>query len=141
MEFSLFAPFGAHANIMAQLPARKPPDPSRVESPQNTEKARAHMHNATGDHAEAQQFKQTGQTKNSVSGTDSGAGSDPDPKDLTGPPPSFDLNVLEMDRKLQQQLALIETERAAADHTGLRRADGQNDHTTDPVTKTPEPDA
>lgn len=110
MEFSIFAPFGAHANIMAQLPARKPPDPSRVESPDHTGKTRADMHNATGEHSETQQLKRH----------TSPPETEPDPKDLTGPPPSFDLNVLEMDRKLQQQLARIETERAAADHTGVQ---------------------
>lgn len=111
MEISAFAPFGAHANIMAQLPARKPPDPTRVESPPDAGKARAEMHNSNSEHGDAGQLKHNG-----------GSASDLDAKDLTGPPPSFDLNVLEMDRKLQQQLARIETERATADSTGLKPA-------------------
>lgn len=103
MEFMLPAPLGAQANVLAKIPVRKPPDISKVETAPNAGKARADMHNATsqGDPVQDGLVQSTRELDDDIG-----------PDTLAGPPPSFQVNVLEMDQKLQQKLAVIESERA-----------------------------
>ncbi|WP_432448941.1 hypothetical protein [Aliiroseovarius marinus] len=95
MDFSLPSPLGAHATLSGQLPVRKPPDSSRVETAPDTGKTRADMHNSK-DHGEdgASLTKLAQQLL--------------DPDQPVGPPPSFQMNVLEMEQELQHRLASIE---------------------------------
>lgn len=95
MDFSIPSPLGAHATLSGQLPVRKPPDSSRVETAPDTGKTPADMHNSK-DHGEdgATLTKMAQQLL--------------DPDQPVGPPPSFQMNVLEMEQELQHRLASIE---------------------------------
>lgn len=97
MEFTLPSALGAQASIAARQPARKAPDPTRVEKTDTTGKPRADAHNSQ-DHGRQENLHQP-----------------PDPDQPVGPPPSFQLNILEMERELQQRLATIELSRRLVD--------------------------
>ena len=103
MEFTIPAPLGAHANLLAQTPVRKPPDLSKVETAPDAGKARADMHNSK-DHG------QTPQKTEPRTGLSDRL--DIDTNQPVGPPPSFQVNVLEMEHRLQQKLARLEAVRA-----------------------------
>ncbi|MCI2394002.1 hypothetical protein [Aliiroseovarius sediminis] len=105
MEFTIAAPLGAQANLIANSPARKAPDTSKVEATPNAGKARADLHNSAKQHDPAQDRRHL---------APSALEDDVSPDTLAGPPPSFRLNLLELDQKLQQQLARIETQRTHA---------------------------
>ncbi len=104
MELTRPAPLGAHASLLANTPVRKPPDSSKVEAAPGAGKPRADMHNTQTHH----DVLPAPERKTSTA-AEAGAGIDPDT--LTGPPPSFQLNVLELDQKLQQKLARLESGR------------------------------
>ncbi|MCK0143129.1 hypothetical protein [Aliiroseovarius sp. F20344] len=114
MEFTLSSALGAQASIAARQPARKAPDPTRVEKANNTGKPRADAHNSQ-DHGTQRILHQP-----------------PDPDQPVGPPPSFQLNILEMERELQQRLAKIEVSR-----TLVNEASAPN--STPPATQTDDP--
>ena len=99
MEFTFPAPLGAQASLMAQVPVRKPPDSSKVEAAPDASKTRADMHNAT-QHGSGNDVDKH-ETEEDIR-----------PDTLAGPPPTFLINVLEMEQKLQQQLARLEADRA-----------------------------
>ncbi|WP_371168135.1 hypothetical protein [Aliiroseovarius sp. 2305UL8-7] len=120
MEFTVPAPLGAHASLLAQMPTRKPPDSSKVEAAPDAGKARAHMHNSNR-HGTADDGEH-------ISRAD--VDEDIRPDTLAGPPPTFQINVLEMEQKLQQQLALIEAERAQQNQPSLPKSD-QPDNSED----------
>ncbi|MCK8482891.1 hypothetical protein MUY21_02475 [Aliiroseovarius sp. S2029] len=108
MEFTIPAPLGAQASLLANMPVRKMPDSTKVEAAPNAGKARADMHNSARHGAD-----QSRQSEVTPRPSDLPV----DPETLAGPPPSFQLNVLELDQKLQQQLARLETHRAHAQQT------------------------
>lgn len=111
MEFTLPSPLGAQATLAAQQPARQAPDPARVEKAPKAGKARADAHNAS-DHSNAQ-------TLNSNQKRD---GIEPplDPEQPVGPPPTFQMNVLEMERELHQRLTQLEISRSLGDQPPLQ---------------------
>lgn len=116
MEFTIPAPLGAQATIAAQQPVRPAPDPTRVEKAPKTDKARADAHNAN-DHNNAQ-VANPGQRRETVEPP-------PDPNQPVGPPPTFQMNVLEMKRELHQRLAQIEFSRGLEDQSAFQRTDAE----------------
>ena len=121
MEFTIPAPLGAQASLMAQVPVRKPPDSSKVEAAPDAGKTRADMHNAT-QHGSG----------NEVDKHDTEEDIRPDT--LAGQPPTFLINVLEMEQKLQQQLARLEADRAQDTKIDLPASDQSqgSDHMSEP---------
>ncbi|SEW26148.1 hypothetical protein SAMN05444851_2543 [Aliiroseovarius sediminilitoris] len=120
MEFTIPAPLGAQASLLANTPARKPPDSSKIEAAPNAGKARADMHNSKNPSAASQARDKAAPTSSEV---------EIEPDTLAGPPPSFQVNILELDQKLQQKLARLETERARDqqdDRIGTASADDDN---------------
>ncbi len=111
MEFTIPSPLGAQATIAAQQPARPAPDPTRVEKAPRAGKARADTHNAT-NHGNTQAPSNRA-NRNATEPP-------PDPNQPVGPPPSFQVNVLEMERELQQRLAQIELSRSLEDQSSLQ---------------------
>ena len=103
MEFVLPSPLGTHATLTAQQPARPAPNPARVEKAPSSGKSRADAHN-TEDHGNTKSLPEM--LRKDVFSPP------PDPDQPVGPPPTFQLNVLEMERQLQQRLAQIEFSRA-----------------------------
>lgn len=103
MEFTIPVPLGAQASLLANTPVRKPPDSSKVETAPDAGKARSDMHNS---------HKQSPPLNGRETVARRLADEEIRPDTLAGPPPSFQVNVLEMDQRLQQKLARIETVRA-----------------------------
>ncbi|MCK0139324.1 hypothetical protein [Aliiroseovarius sp. F47248L] len=108
MEFTIPASMGAQANLLANLPVRKPPDSTKVEIVPDAGKARADMHNTEHHNTAFPAQNKTAPPTTSV---------EVEPDTLAGPPPSFQVNVLELDQMLQQKLARLETERARGYHS------------------------
>ncbi|SPF76889.1 hypothetical protein ALP8811_01906 [Aliiroseovarius pelagivivens] len=127
MEFTIPSPLGAQATIAAQQPARPAPDPTRVEKASKAGKTRADTHNAT-DHGNTQ-TQRHGAKRNA-------AKPPPDPNQPVGPPPSFQLNVLEMERELQQRLAQIEFSRSLEDQNTLQVTDADPENPVEPTSDT-----
>ena len=127
MEFTKPAPLGAQGSLLANTPARKPPDSSKVETAPDAGKARADMHNSTKQHTP---FSGRETAARTASEDEIG------PDTLAGPPPSFQVNVLEMDQQLQQKLARIETDRARAQQDDQSVAKLGNDDGSDDAPNT-----
>ncbi|NDW53518.1 hypothetical protein [Aliiroseovarius sp. PrR006] len=106
MEFTVPSPLGAHATLMAQRPTRPAPDPTRVEKSPTAGETRADPHN-TQEHGNTQSLIRT-ETRDMLAPP-------PDPDQPVGPPPTFQMNVLEMERELHQRLAQIELERSLSE--------------------------
>lgn len=103
MDFIKPVPLGAHASLAASTPVRRPVDASRVEMPSGSGKTRADMQNAKEHGAE--------EAERDIAALRRDRSERLDPEQPVGPPPSFQVNVLEMERELQQQLAQIEATR------------------------------
>lgn len=114
MEFTIPSPMGAQATLMAQRPARPAPDPTRVEKPPNAGKTRADSHN-TQEHNNTQTLNNS-QKRDVIEPP-------PDLDQPVGPPPTFQMNVLEMERELHQRLAQIEFSRNLEDRKALQETD------------------
>ena len=106
MEFTVPSPLGAQATLMAQRPTRPAPDPSRVEKSPTTGETRADAHN-TQEHGNTHSLIKAG-TRDAIEPP-------PDPDQPVGPPPTFQMNVLEMERALHQRLAQIELARSLSE--------------------------
>jgi len=103
MEFTVPSPLGAQATLMAQRPTRPAPDPNRVEKSPTAGETRADPHN-TQEHGNTQALTEERQ-RDAIEPP-------PDPNQPVGPPPTFQMNVLEMERALHQRLAKIELARS-----------------------------
>lgn len=106
MEFTIPSPLGAQATLMAQRSVRPAPDPNRVEKSPTAGETRADAHN-TQEHGNTQALTD-GRKRNAIEPP-------PDPDQPVGPPPTFQMNVLEMERELHQRLAKIELARSLSD--------------------------
>lgn len=106
MDFTAPSPLGAQATLMAQRPVRPAPDPNRVEKSPTAGETRADAHN-TQEHGNTQSLI-SGQKRDAIEPP-------PDPDQPVGPPPTFQMNVLEMERELHQRLAQIELARSLSD--------------------------
>lgn len=103
MEFTVPSPLGAQATLMAQRPTRPAPDPNRVEKSPTAGETRADPHN-TQEHGNTRALTE-GRQRDAIEPP-------PDPNQPVGPPPTFQMNVLEMERALHQRLAKIELARS-----------------------------
>ncbi|MDE9450459.1 hypothetical protein J3R80_08260 [Aliiroseovarius sp. Z3] len=124
MEFTIPAPMGPQASLLANSHIRKPPDTSKIEAAPDAGKARADMHNAAHNSTAFQAQDKTAPASTEV---------EVEPDTLAGPPPSFQVNVLELDQMLQQKLARIETERARAQQSDQDSMDFRGEHASDPT--------
>ncbi|WP_298908556.1 hypothetical protein [uncultured Aliiroseovarius sp.] len=106
MEFTVPSPLGAQATLMAQRPIRPAPDPNRVEKSPAAGETRADAHN-TQEHGNTQALTDD-RERNAIEPP-------PDPNQPVGPPPTFQMNVLEMERELHQRLAQIELARSLSE--------------------------
>lgn len=106
MEFTVPSPLGAQATLMAQRSVRPAPDPNRVEKSPTAGETRADAHN-TQEHGNTQALTD-GRKRNAIEPP-------PDPNQPVGPPPTFQMNVLEMERELHQRLAQIELARSLSE--------------------------
>ncbi|SMR83275.1 hypothetical protein SAMN04488030_3190 [Aliiroseovarius halocynthiae] len=130
MEFVLPSPLGTQATLTAQQPARPAPNPTRVEKTPSSGKSRADAHN-TQDHGNTRPLSEK-LLKDVYSPP-------PDPDQPVGPPPTFQLNVLEMERQLQQRLAQIEFSRALeSDRASLPAPDNSDQVLEEPAKSPPE---
>lgn len=106
MEFTVPSPLGAQATLMAQRSVRPAPDPNRVEKSPTAGETRADAHNSQ-EHGNTQALTE-GRKRTAIEPP-------PDPNQPVGPPPTFQMNVLEMERALHQRLAKIELSRSLSE--------------------------
>ncbi len=98
MDISGPAPFGGHASLAAQMPTRTPPEVPVVDESRRTDQAQtdantAHRDGTAADAARAQRDARR------------------DPDVQTGPPPTFEVTLLEVEHDLQATLARLEATR------------------------------
>ena len=98
MELSGTAPFGAQASLAAQMPARTPPEVPVVDESRDTR-------HTQGDSSS------TNRDSNNAQATRDLVAARRDPEVQTGPPPTFEVTLLEVEQDLQATLARLEAAR------------------------------
>lgn len=98
MDISGPAPVGGHASLAAQMPTRTPPEVPVVDESRRPDQERTDTNTAGRDNDAAQAARDL-----------KAARKDPDVQ--TGPPPTFDVTLLEVEQDLQATLARLEAAR------------------------------
>lgn len=98
MDISGPAPIGGHASLAAQMPTRTPPEVPVVDESRRPDQERTDANTAGRDNDAAQAARDL-----------KAARKDPDVQ--TGPPPTFDVTLLEVEQDLQATLARLEAAR------------------------------
>ncbi|WP_300512806.1 hypothetical protein [Aliiroseovarius sp.] len=98
MDISGPAPFGAQASIAAQMPTRTPPEVPVIDESRRTDRAQTDANTAHRDGTAADAARDLHAARR-------------DPDVQTGPPPTFEVTLLEVEQDLQATLARLEATR------------------------------
>ncbi len=116
MDVSGPAPFGAQARLAAQMPARTPPEVPVVDKSHNTNRTQGDTNTDRRDEDNAQAARDMHKMRD--------ARRDPDVQ--TGPPPAFEVTLLEVEQDLQATLARLEAARNHDCDVGAVRTDNDS---------------
>ena len=98
MDISGPAPIGGHASLAAQMPTRTPPEVPVVDESRRTDQAQTDANTAHRDGNAAEAARDQREARR-------------DPDVPTGPPPTFEVTLLEVEQDLQATLARLEATR------------------------------
>ncbi len=98
MDISGPAPFGGQASLAAQMPTRTPPEVPVVDESRRTDQAQTDANTAHRDGTAAEAARALQDARR-------------DPDVQTGPPPTFEVTLLEVEHDLQATLARLEATR------------------------------
>jgi len=95
------APLSTHANLAAQMPTRAPPEVRRVDEGAASTRTRTDANTHRRQEDVAASARDLARIRQAMA----------DPQQPTGPPPSFEVSLLEVESDLQQVIARIEAQR------------------------------
>ena len=98
MDISGPAHLGGHASLAAQMPTRTPPEVPVVDESRRTDQTQTDANTAHRDGHAAEAARDLREARR-------------DPDVQTGPPPTFDVTLLEVEQDLQATLARLEATR------------------------------
>jgi len=119
----LFSPLNqaSQINSVARIPVHKPPDPNRISAAQASARSQTNPQDTSHNRANADLAREARKA--------------PDPDRPAGPPPSFDVSILEQELGFKQTIARLESARSQArDAEAVRLQSARNeDNRTKPA--------